>query len=86
MCSSSMFPRGTLSTSVQVLTSNDGETVSKESDREAAINELVQQELIAEGRDALQALDKKEKGKGSSSGGNRGGSTNDIDNSPGGPN
>lgn len=48
-------------------------------DKDAAIEAAIQAAMLAEGKDALQKLDKE-------SGGGRGGSTNDLDNSPGGPN
>lgn len=41
-------------------------------ERDKAIDDLVHQQMLAEGRDALQAAE-------------RAGSTNDLDNSPGGP-
>jgi len=58
------------------------------SDRDKAIDDLVQQEILADGRDALQNLDKKGRSRrGSSPSGGSGyngggGSVNDLDNSP----
>ena len=58
---------------------------NEKSERERAIDDLIQQEMLAEGRDALQAQDRARRGKGGGGGG-RGGAANDLDNSPGGPN
>ena len=58
------------------------------SERDQALDALVTQEMIAEGRDALQAQDRARRGRGSTGGGggaSRGGATNDLDNSPSGP-
>lgn len=56
--------------------------MGEKSDKDKAIDDLVNQELIAEGRDALQAKDRMRRGGG---GGGRSGAANDIDNSPGAP-
>lgn len=56
--------------------------MSGQSDKDKAIEDLINQEIIAEGRDALQKADRERRGGG---GGGRSGSANDIDNSPGAP-
>jgi hypothetical protein len=53
--------------------------MGEKSERDKAIDDLINQELIAEGRDDLQAKEKSGWGNG---GGGRGGATNDLDNTP----
>lgn len=59
--------------------------MSEKSERDAAIDAMVQAEILADGRDALQAQDRARKGKGKGGGGGyRGGASGDLDDSPGG--